>query len=144
VESTGRGLYRELYLSPNETYGIVKTHDGLNVYFHPDVFDYAFYGRSQWEISTVKDVIDRGRVERIKWIKEFISGNVSNSQCWAIPVSKTALKRLYLSVNPGYVVWINPRADKQSFNFRNAYPADPPRVWEYARSVKDSKLIARF
>src|SRR5215216_2312313 len=133
VESIGRKLYSELYLQ-EENVGIIKTHDDLDVYFYRDSFDYAFFTRSEWQTSTIKDVIDKGRVERIRWIKEFIAGNVSPCQCWEIPVGKRgAKKRLYFSTAIGYVIWLNPRGDQKSWSFKTAYPADPARIWDYTR-----------
>ena len=139
MESKGRSEYRELYLT-SESEGIIKTHDGLDVHFHLDSFDYGFFGRSDWETSSLKDRIDKGRVARIRWIREFIAGNIANSRCWTIPVGKAgALKRLYFSVSPSYVVWLNPRGDQISWSFKTAYSADPPRIWEYTREVRGSK-----
>jgi hypothetical protein len=144
VEATGKRLYKQLYLTDGVR-GIIKTHDGLDVHFHLDSYEYAFYTRSQWEISNLKDIIDKGRVERVRWIKEFIAGNVTNSRCWTIPVGKAgAKKRLYFSIAPGYVVWLNPRSDQISWSFKTAYPGDPPRIWEYTREVRGSKQIAQF
>jgi hypothetical protein len=143
VESMGRSEYRELYLTTARQ-GICKTHDGKDVYFYPDLFDYGFFTVSEWKISSTKDIIDITRVERIRWIKEFIGGNVANSQCWAIPVSRTATKRLYCSQSVGYAVWLNPRSDKETFKFRTAHPAEAGRIWDYTREVKGSKCIGRF
>lgn len=144
VEAIGRRIYAELYLQ-SDTRGVIKTHDGHEVYFHADAFDHGFYTGSEWRTSAIKDIIDKGRVERVKWIGEFIAGNVANSQCWEIPVGTSgAQKRLYLSIAAGYVVWLNPRRDQQSWSFKTAYPASPPRIWEYTREVKGSKLLCRF
>lgn len=143
VERIGREIYGQLYLH-SPTQGVLKTHDGYSVFFFADSFDYGFFTRSQWRTSSLKDIIDRARVERVKWIREFIAGTVSNSQCWEIPVGQGAKKRLYLSTAVGYVVWLNPRRDGKSWSFKTAYSADPPRIWEYTREVKGSKLIGRF
>jgi len=144
VERIGREAYEQLYLQ-SSTQGVLNTHDGYNVFFFADSFDYGFFTRSEWQISTIKDIVDRRRVRRVKWIREFIAGNVANSQCWQIPVgNRGAKKRLYLSTAVGYVVWLNPRADGKSWSFKTAYPADPPRIWEYTREVRGSKLLGRF
>lgn len=62
--------YRQLF---NETYceSSIITHQNLAVSFYPEMFDHAFFSRSDRR-SDVKDVFDQDRVQRILWIKDVL------------------------------------------------------------------------
>lgn len=140
IHALGMRWFKDIYLVGN---GILKTHDGQEVHFSEDLFEHGFYTSSDWRVSSIKDVIDPSRVERVKWIKEFIEGNAPNSQCWAIPVSRSKFKRLYCSTPIGYVVWLIPRKDN-TWRFRTAYPADYLTIRGYITQVKGSKRMGVF
>ncbi len=57
------------YFVDNYCNAEIYTHDGIKVNFHSDMFEHAFYVRSQkkWEANKDHFSIDRG--ERIDWIK---------------------------------------------------------------------------
>jgi hypothetical protein len=141
VERLGLTLFKEIYLTDGES-GIHKTHDGEDVYFRADQFDHAFFNVSQWKTSSIKDVIDRARVARIRWIKEFISGNVPNSACWILPISRQTYRRLYCSAPRGHAVWLIPRSNG-GWKFKSAHPAEPNQIHNYTKE-KGSKRIGRF
>lgn len=141
VEALGRRLYQELYLTSGK-YGIHNAHDGDKIYFREDRFKHAFETAKEWRLSSNKDVIDKSRIVRIKWIKEFIEGNVTNTECWAIPISARALKRLYTSFAKGYVVWLLPR-NEGGWKFSTAYNAENSQIRNYIR-VKGARRIWKY
>lgn len=141
VEELGLRHYRELYV-PAGKYGVLQTHDGEEVRFFADRYEHAFWEPEDWRFSDRKAAIARGRVERIKWIKEFISGNVPNSECWAIPISARAYKRLYASFAKTYLVWIMPRSEG-GWWFSSAYNGDAGHIRNNIKQ-KGAKRISRF
>lgn len=141
VRQLGLTLFKEIYLTDGEL-GVHKTHDGEDVIFRADQFDHAFFRVSQWKTSGVKDVIDRVRVARIRWIKELIAGNVANSACWALPISRTTYRRLYCCAPRGHVVWLIPRSGG-GWKFKSAHSAEPSQIHGYTKERK-SKRLCRF
>lgn len=47
----------------------IYTHDGIKVKFHEDMFEHAFYVRTQKQWKSKKDHFSIDRGERIDWIK---------------------------------------------------------------------------
>lgn len=143
VEKLGRDTYKEVYINA-KTHGIIEAHDSRQVFFWSGRFSHAFYKASNWRAHEyAKNSIDRSRVASMRWIKEFVTGNVPNSECWSIPNGGKPDKRLYASFAVGYVVWLEPREDDDGWTFSTAYSAPSPTIRGYVRQ-KGAKLLAKF
>lgn len=129
IEALGVKIYIQEYLT-NAYCGTHLAHDGDSVYFHIKV------GKGHALHKTVnkyKDTIDPPRVERLRWIKEFIGGKVPNSECWLVPDPESGeTKRVYCSFGDGYVVWLGPR-DAGGWKFESAYPCDTATLRGYLK-----------
>lgn len=127
IEALGIKIYIQEYLT-NAFCGTHLAHDGDTVYFHIKV------GKGHALHKTVnkyKDTIDPPRVERLRWIKEFISGRVPNSECWLIPENGIT-KRVYCSFGDAYMVWLGPR-DQGGWKFETAYQCDTGTIRGYLK-----------
>jgi hypothetical protein len=143
VEKLGSDTYKEVYIT-ERTRGIIEAHDGDQVFFWSGRFSHAFYKATNWQTyNTQKNSIDRARVASMRWIKEFLSGNVPNSECWSIPNDGKPDKRLYASFAVGYVVWLEPREDDDGWTFSTAYHAPSSTIRGYVKQ-KGAKLLAKF
>jgi hypothetical protein len=129
IEALGIKTYNDLYLQTAQR-GIHKAHDGESVYFYKNVGTGHALHKT---ISQNKDTICPLRVERVKWIKEFICGNVADSECWLVPDKRGFDKRLYASFRHGYVIWLSPR-DDGGWNFKSAYPASTETIRRYVKT----------
>jgi hypothetical protein len=128
VERTGRRLYHQIYIT-SARYGKHKTHDGEDIYFWPDRFDHAFYKKKS-KASRRKEMIDNGRVERLRWIKEIVTGNVPHFECWLVDQTPRPENRLYIVSDELYVVWLEQR-DAGGWKFSTAYPAPREAIEGY-------------
>lgn len=80
METLALKHYQDMYLDTAQK-GIRKAHDGEDIYFFRNVgTGHAFHKT----VTGKKDTVDPLRVARVKWIKEFIEGNVSKSE-WLCP-----------------------------------------------------------
>lgn len=103
LEEYARNLYREFYITSGN-YGIHKCHDGEEVKFWNTRFDHAFFTPKNWQYTTNKQILDKRRIERLRWIGALICGDVPNSACWL--VNQNLIKRLYTIAPKGYLVWL--------------------------------------
>jgi hypothetical protein len=134
VEDFGRGLYTAQFLT-NYVSGIHPTHDGQKVSFSLNRFDHAFFE------SPAKDLIDRSRVARIRWILPLIQGLAINSQCWLVNDDGVE-KRLYICYGLNYVVWLELHYKQEgSWVFSTAYVAERDEIKKY---TSKGKLIQKF
>ncbi|HEX8071767.1 MAG TPA: hypothetical protein VF546_17585 [Pyrinomonadaceae bacterium] len=136
IEQKGRDLYNRLYMTSNQS-GVFQAHDGEKVYFWKRRFNHAFF------VSPQKLKIDKARVERIKWIAEFIAGNEPSSECWLIPEPGNPTKRLYASFARGYLVWLERRATTDDWKFSTAYNARGEKIRSYVKR-KGAKRIWKY
>jgi hypothetical protein len=126
----GAKLYDQIYItSPRR--GIHKTHDGEDVYFWFDRFTHAFHN------DKAKTVLDKGRVARIRWIKEIVEGNAPEFECWLINKAPRPDNRLYIVWGENYVVWLEPR-EAGGWKFSTAYPAEREQIKIY---IEDGECI---
>lgn len=132
LEVFARNLYGELYINSGN-YGLHKCHDGEDVKFWASRFDHAFFAPKNWHLTTQKQILDKRRVERMKWIGELICGNVPNSACWL--VEQSLIKRLYTIAPKGYMVWLE--LHREGFwTFSTSYTADTATVHRTTRGNK--------
>lgn len=132
LEHFARNLYRETYITSGN-YGLFKCHDGETVKFWDSRFDHAFYTPKNWQYTTEKQVLDKRRVERLKWIGALICGAAPNSACWLIEQNLT--KRLYTVVPKGYLVWLE--LHREGFwTFSTAYTTDAGYIHRTTRGQK--------
>lgn len=139
VEETGYRLYGELFLD-TEARGVRKTHDGEDVYFWEERFDHAFFAPANFHLTTEKQIVDKGRVARIKWILPLIGGEVPNSECWLVKNKNRPEQRLYVRFSQNYIVWLEPR-DAGGWKFSTAYPSEGWRIRNY---LKGAQRIWRY
>ena len=137
IEALCVKTYCDLYLQTFNR-GVFKAHDGEDVYFYRNTgMGHAFHQT----INKQKGPICPRRVKRIRWIKEFIQGNVVNSELWLVPDRRGFDKRLYCSRELGYLVWLSPRDD--GWGFKTAYPASAKSVLDYTRA-EGAEFVCRF
>jgi hypothetical protein len=135
IEALGCRIYNDIYLQTFNR-GILKTHDGEDVYFYRNVGHQHALHKT---IQDNKDTICPLRVERVKWIKEFIEGNVADSECWLVIDRRGFEKRLYCSFRYSYVVWLAPR--DEGWSFKSSYPVSPAQIRGY---IRNATLLCRF
>jgi len=135
LERIGRDLYRELYL-PSGHYGVHQTHDGQILMFHAETFDHAFYTTSDRIVYPErKDVLRKGSIERIRWIRPLVAGQVPRSACFEVPSPTGRTRppnRFYAIYATPYVVWLEPRRSG-GWKFRTAYPTSIEEIHKYSR-----------
>ncbi|MDX6498379.1 MAG: hypothetical protein QOG23_1639 [Blastocatellia bacterium] len=135
IEGLGREQYRIACIDSNGR-GIRVTHDGEDVEFWESRFDHAFF------TGTNKEVLEKRRIARIKWICEVIGGRAPNSDCWE--VSENLRKRFYRVVGKGYIIWLE-KYQAECWTFSTAYIAPiahlhkqtrgngAKRIWKYGQ-----------
>jgi len=131
IEALGKKLYSDIFLD-NARRGLRSTHDGEQAAFFNTRFDHAFYVTNKTDRSKHKLVIDKRRVERIKWVCPLIEGLVPDSECWSVPKIGRDNSRLYIGFAQLYVVWLEPR-DTGGWLFSSAYEATRPEIKGYQR-----------
>ena len=139
IERLGYESYCDLFLD-SEIRGIRKTHDDEDVYFWEERFSHAFFTPANWQYTTEKQVIDKARVARIKWILPLIGGLMTNSECWLVKNRNRPNQRLYVRFSQNYVIWLEPR-DAGGWKFSTAYPSEGWRIRNY---LKGAERIWRF
>jgi hypothetical protein len=110
--------------------GIRKTHDDHDVVFFEDRFDHAFRTSSTASYSQFKkDILDRKRAARVRWIGQVINGSVEGVVYYNIPdryqlrqSSAVRINRLYVLWEERYLVWLEPKGTK-AWKFSTAYVA---------------------
>jgi hypothetical protein len=137
IEALGVRTYCDTYLQMAHR-GTLKAHDGEEVVFFKNV------GTSHALHQTIdgkKSGICPQRVKRVKWIKEFIAGNVEGSECWMILDKRGYQRRLYCSFHHGYLVWLSERGD--GWKFETAYEVSSEAIRRY-RNDKDATFVCSF
>ncbi len=128
IEILGRRHFSDLFLT-NAIRGIHKLHDGEDVVFYKKTFDHAFF------LSPKKEVIEKARVARIRWILPLISGIVPTSECLHVSRDYRPDSRLYVGFEQLYVVWLEPR-DFGGWRYSTSYKTDRDSLTRYLRSGK--------
>jgi hypothetical protein len=139
IEAVAREWYAKLYITTSRGFGVLKSHDGDEVIFWRDRFEHAFFTTSdRIGHPDRKDVVARERIERIRWIRGVVAGNVAESACWEVP-SPTGRRRppnrLYIVSSEIYVVWLEPRISG-GWKFSSAYTATAQNVRRYCQGGK--------
>ena len=132
-----RRIYRDNYLGSKKV-GELQAHDSSLVLFHEDRFEHAFFTSSnRTQFPKKKDVLDRKRVERIRWIKPIIEGRVKKTACYLLidRDQGNRHRRLYLAQDHLFVIWLEPRQES-GWNFSSAYTAMTMDVRRYCKSGK--------
>ncbi len=135
LKERGFRLYRELYLNRGR-FGVHQAHDAQTLLFHEDRFDHGFRTSSDRLVAPErKDLLDPGRIARIRWIGPVVRGEVAGTACFEVP-SPTGRSmppnRLYVLYAEFYVVWLEPRT-RGGWKFSSAYPATREQVNWYQR-----------
>jgi hypothetical protein len=124
VEALGRRCWSDGYTDDGRVY-VAHAHDGEDVYFFPDRFEHAFFTSSNpARHPDAKDMLDRVRIERMRWIGIVIAGQVCGSFCIDAPPagSQRIRKRIYMVPEERYIVWLNQRK-LGGYIFSTAYVA---------------------
>lgn len=132
LEEFAQNLYRELYIT-DETFGLHQCHDGELVKFWDSRFKHAFFNTIDYRLSSEKKIVDKRRVERMKWIGALIGGNAIGSQCWLI--QKERRQRCYMINAKNFVVWLEP-LDGGGWWFSTIYTPDTNQMYRYTRGNK--------
>ncbi len=131
LENFARAKYREIYVTSGNR-GVMNCHDGDEVIFWESRFDHAFYTPKNWRETSVKQVLDKRRIERMAWIRPLICGDVPNSACWII--NENLVKRMYAVASKGYLVWLELKRDGSwQFSSAYAYVADISYIYKQTR-----------
>lgn len=138
IEALGFKTYCDYYLQTFNR-GMFLAHDGEPVYFFRSTAKTHCLHQT---IDGIKGPICPVRVARVKWIKEFISGNVAKSELWLVPDKRGFDKRCYFSQEHGHVVWLSPR--DQDWSFKTAYAATPEYIRRKVKTVEGAELVCRF
>jgi hypothetical protein len=135
LEDLARSLYRDSYLN-KERFGVHRTHDDQVVIFHADAFEHAFFTTSDHLCHPDrKDILRKGSIERIHWIGPLVRGEVVDSACFEVPSPTGRYRppnRLYVVVEPAYIVWLEPRKDS-GWKFKSAYQPSIDDIHKYTR-----------
>ena len=138
IESTGRRLYNEIYIK-FEAYGVLKAHDGEDVFFWTKQFDHAFFtSKDRARHLGDKSKLDVDRIVKIRWIEHVIAGRVEGTACYKAQSpgqKKSFTNRLYVVPSVLYVVWLEQR-DKGGWRFSTAYTAAAQDVSRYCKAGK--------
>lgn len=136
LDDIGIGLYEECFLNRSDDFGMLLTHDGLNLKFFGDRYHHAFHtspNRARQAYSKAKVSLER--VERIKWVQPIVEGRVKGVECWEVPYEGHRPfpgKRAYICWEHTYIVWVEPTKDG-SFKFSSAYPCSRGDLGRYTR-----------
>lgn len=138
MEEKGRFLYKEIYLQFG-VYGIVKAHDGEDVFFWGKRFEHAFFtSRNRARHPDDKSNFAVDRMTRIRWIGPIIAGQVEGVACYKAQgpgQTKPFTNRLYVVSSELYVVWLEPRKEG-GWRFSSAYPASAQDIRQYCKNAK--------
>lgn len=107
----------------------INTHDGINVKFHEDMFEHAFYERSQKKWKSKKDHFSTDRGERIDWIKYVLQDpTISPKQGYDKAKKKFDNSRRVAFLAPNNYVVIIQLTDKRKARFITAFIVDSTTV----------------
>jgi hypothetical protein len=134
ADERGRREYSSVYLNRGK-FGVMQLFKGDEVVFHGDRYEHAFRtspDRIRNHYSKTK--VARDRIERMRWIKAVIQGEVPGTQCWAVtPASKRPGRdRLYVVLANKFVVWLMQREDG-GWKFSTAYTATAQDIKRYTQ-----------
>ncbi len=132
LDDFARKNYFEMFVKSGAC-GTLKCHDNQDVLFWKNQFDHAFYTPKKWEETTIKQIVDKRRVQRMTWIQPLIKGEVPNSQCWHI--QQNLLKRMYCVASKGYMLWLEPNGE-DCWRFSTAYTAETSYIYKQTRGGK--------
>lgn len=132
IKKIGQELYAIELLAQEKWFKKHQTHDRQAVMFRKERFSHAFFK------SPDKNVIDRARVERIKWILPIVQGKAQNWECWELTYSDGKTKRLYACYGLGYVVWLEQEED---WIFSTAYSCSKSEIRKYINQALQQKRI---
>lgn len=132
----GLRLFRQELFPDGNFRSTLRLHDGQEVVFFEDRYEHAFKtspDRIRHPYSKSEVAIDR--VERVKWIKPVLQGQVAGTKCWMAsdPVRRQR-KRLYVVVNEQYVIWLEERRDG-GWKFSSAYCAGKQDIQRYTQGA---------
>ena len=138
IERMGRRLYEEIYLK-FDAYGVLKSHDGEDVFFWKKRFDHAFFTSKNraWHPAD-KSVLAVDRIMRIRWIEHVITGRATGSSCYKAQgpgQAKPFTNRLYVVPSELFVVWLEPR-NEGGWRFSSAYTTLVNDIGRYCRNAK--------
>ncbi|HKQ34472.1 MAG TPA: hypothetical protein VJT11_04115 [Nitrospiraceae bacterium] len=136
MKNIARSVYSYTYLDGKKV-GKSTCHDGALVLFHEDQFDHAFYTSSnRGRYPNKKDIIDRERIKRMRWIKPVIEGSVTKTICYkVVDYESKRERRLYVVPERMYVVWLEARSD-EGWKFSTAYVATAEDLRRYCKGQK--------
>jgi hypothetical protein len=127
----GRRIYEDEYAGAD-----IHLYNGDKVIFHKDRYDHAFMtSRDRARNPYSKKIIALDRIEKIRWIKEVLAGNVEGSQCWCVwpkEGNRRERDRLMIVWDHRYVIWLNPRKDG-GWRFSSAYQASAQDIRRYTQ-----------
>lgn len=93
----------------------IETHDGIRVYFHPKVFDHAFFENSDRTQS--KDKFSKTRSQRMDWIAAGLSDPTAPCVQGWLPRHETHTLNRRVTVVHGFVIVIE-LGRKQNTNLK--------------------------
>ncbi len=134
AEERGRELYAELYLTKGRV-GVLSLHKGGEVVFFEDRYYHAFRTSSDRIRNPYsKAKVARDRIERIRWIKAILEGDVPKTECWLVPSQsgRRTRDRLYVVWENRYVIWLSPRNDG-GWKFSSCYSATRQDIRRYTQ-----------
>lgn len=136
VEAAGRTAFNALCDESHQKQSLV-THDGIAVFFYRNRFEHAFFTSSdRARHRDLKDKLATDRIERVHWIREFISGNVDGVECWQVERLDGKLAppiRVYLTWTPPYIVWLDEVDGGFRYRYSTAYPVAPSDLRRYCK-----------
>jgi hypothetical protein len=137
AEELGRAEFRRLYV-PGAFRGTLRAYDDSEVVFFEDRFDHAFFTTvDRYRRPYAKNVLDRARVARVRWIGPILRGEVANTQCWETcrGTGDTRTQRLCIASAELYVVWLDERRNG-GWRFSTAYVPRAAQASDYTYGKK--------
>ena len=133
AQKLGRAEFKALYV-PGGSRGVLTAYDGSEVVFFEDRFEHAFFTTSdRYRHEFAKNVLDRNRVARVRWIGPILRGEVTNTQCWESLRSpgQDQMRRLCIASAELYVIWLD-AGSGGNWRFSTAYVARAAQARTYA------------
>jgi hypothetical protein len=104
--------------------GPIRTHDGIEVRFHKNNFDHAFFRESR-RGAGIKDTFDRTRAERMEWIRAVLTDPMAEAYRRQMPdrrrPSRRTTRRIAVVPSAPYAVIIQVNRSGKTANFVTAY-----------------------
>ena len=121
--------YKQKFIEEYCTNGPITTWDGLTVVFYPEMFEHAFYKRTQKQWRASKAVVDYDRCKRMLWIKEALQDSTIIPRVGYDKATgkNDNTRRVTLVTRNWYVVVI--RSDGNKWRFVTAYIIDNQRTY---------------